>query len=155
VGAATAMGLDLGRLAAGVAAIEAPAHRGTVELTAGGISVIDDTFNSNPVGARRGLDALAALGPDGRRVVVTPGMVELGPRQGPENERFAREAAEAADTLIVVKRTNRRALVRGATGGEAQVLTVEDRDQAVAWVRDHLSTGDAVLYENDLPDHFV
>ena len=93
--------------------------------------------------------------PAGRRVVVTPGMVELGPRQDPENEQFARAAAQAADTLIVVKRTNRRALVRGASGGGAQVLTVDDRDQAVAWVRDHLSPGDAVLYENDLPDHFV
>ena len=83
----------------------------------GGISVIDDTFNSNPTGARRGLEALATLGPAGRRVVVTPGMVELGPRQDPENEQFARAAAQAADTLIVVKRTNRRALVRGASGG--------------------------------------
>ncbi len=155
VGAALAVGFDLARLAAGVATIEPPAHRGTVEVTPGGISVIDDTFNSNPTGALRGLEALATLGPDGRRVVVTPGMVELGSRQDPENEQFARAAAQAADTLIVVKRTNRRALVRGASGGGAQVLTVDDRDQAVAWVRDHLAPGDAVLYENDLPDHFV
>ncbi len=155
VGAALAVGFDLGRLSAGVATIEPPAHRGTVEVTPGGISVIDDTFNSNPTGARRGLEALATLGPAGRRVVVTPGMVELGPHQDPENEQFARAAAQAADTLIVVKRTNRRALVRGASGGGAQVLTVDDRDQAVAWVRDHLAPGDAVLYENDLPDHFV
>ena len=154
VGAALAVGFDVARLAAGVATIEPPAHRGTVEVTPGGISVIDDTFNSNPTGARRGLEALATLGPDGRRVVVTPGMVELGPRQDPENEQFARAAAQAADTLIVVKRTNRRALVRGASGGGAQVLTVDDRDQAVAWVRDHLAPGDAVLYENDLPDHY-
>ncbi len=161
LGAASALGLDPRHLAAGVATLEAPDHRGTVEVTEGGVSVIDDTFNSNPMGAQRGLDALsglAAVGPEGqpgRRVVVTPGMVELGPRQDPENERFARAAAQAADTLIVVKRTNRRALVRGAAGGRAQVLTVDDRDQAVAWVRDHLSAGDAVLYENDLPDHFV
>ncbi len=155
IGAALAVGFDLGHLVAGVAAIEPPAHRGTVEVTPGGISVIDDTFNSNPTGARRGLEALATLGPAGHRVVVTPGMVELGPRQDPENEQFARAAAQAADTLIVVKRTNRRALVRGASGGGAQVLTVDDRDQAVAWVREHLAPGDAVLYENDLPDHFV
>ncbi len=155
VGAAVAVGFDLSRLATGVATIEPPAHRGTVEVTPGGISVIDDTFNSNPTGARRGLEALATLGPTGRRVVVTPGMVELGPRQDPENEQFARAAAEAADTLIVVKRTNRRALLRGASGAGAQVLTVDDRDQAVAWIRDHLAPGDAVLYENDLPDHFV
>ena len=155
VGAALAMGFRLEGLAAGVASIEPPAHRGTVEVNAAGISVIDDTFNANPLGAQHGLDALAGLAVTGRRVVVTPGMVELGPRQDPENEAFARAAAQAADTLIVVKRTNRRALVRGASGGSAQVLTVDDRDQAVAWVRDQLSPGDAVLYENDLPDHFV
>lgn len=114
--------------------------------------VLDDTYNSNPAGARVALEALSRLCPEGgRRVVVTPGMVELGPRQSEENTRLAESVAAAGAELVVVGRTNRRALLRGA-GGNAVV--VANRDRAVAWVRDHLGEGDAVLFENDLPDHY-
>ena len=89
-----------------------------------------------------------------RRVVVTPGMVELGERQGSENRTFAAAAAAVASDLVVVGRTNRRALVDGARSGRAAVTLVADRQAAVDWVRRHLGPGDVVLYENDLPDHY-
>jgi UDP-N-acetylmuramoyl-tripeptide--D-alanyl-D-alanine ligase len=92
-----------------------------------------------------------------RRVVVTPGMVELGPRQAAENRHFAAACAGVATDLLVVGRTNRRALMTGATsesGSPLRVRPVRRRDQAVAWVRQNLGSGDAVLYENDLPDHY-
>jgi UDP-N-acetylmuramoyl-tripeptide--D-alanyl-D-alanine ligase len=79
-------------------------------------------------------------------------MVELGPLQRRENAALAARVAGTASDLVIVGRTNRRALLEGA-GDESPVL-VDTRDEAVAWVRDHLGTGDAVLYENDLPDHF-
>jgi UDP-N-acetylmuramoyl-tripeptide--D-alanyl-D-alanine ligase len=93
----------------------------------------------------------------GTSTVVTPGMVELGSRQRAENFRFGAEIAERADHLVVVGRTNRRALMAGAASagaGGVTVTWVADRPQAVAWVREHLGPGDAVLYENDLPDHY-
>jgi UDP-N-acetylmuramoyl-tripeptide--D-alanyl-D-alanine ligase len=86
--------------------------------------------------------------------VVTPGMVELGRRQAPENRDFAARAARQVDVLIVVGRTNRRALLDGAATGQARVLAVPNRAAAVSWVIDNLGPGDAVLYENDLPDHY-
>ena len=108
--------------------------------------------------------ALSGLGPEppsaagtGRLVVVTPGMVELGSRQFEENRRFAAATADVADHLVIVGRTNRRALLAGAgsvAGSPMQVTLVDHREQAVAWVRQHLGPGDAVLYENDLPDHY-
>jgi UDP-N-acetylmuramoyl-tripeptide--D-alanyl-D-alanine ligase len=82
-------------------------------------------------------------------------MVELGPRQHAENAAFARAAAIRATDLVVVGHTNRKALLDGATGGPAAVRTVDSRQQAVAWVREQqLGPGDAVLYENDRPDHY-
>jgi UDP-N-acetylmuramoyl-tripeptide--D-alanyl-D-alanine ligase len=121
-----------------------------------GWTILDDTFNSNPAGAARALDALeAAAGEGKRRIVVTPGMVELGPRQHEENATFARDAATRATDLVVVGHTNRKALLAGAAGRAAQVRTVDSREQAVAWVREQaLGPGDAVLYENDRPDHY-
>ncbi|HEX6947019.1 MAG TPA: Mur ligase family protein [Acidimicrobiia bacterium] len=127
-------------------------HRQTVSLGEVGFSIIDDTFNSNPAGARRALDVLAMMG--GTKAVVTPGMVELGSRQAAENEAFAAAAAETADHLVIVGRTNRAALLRGAANGRAAVTVVDTREQAVAWARSNLGPGDAVLYENDLPDHY-
>ena len=121
-------------------------------LAPSGVYVIDDTFNANPAGARAALAALEAAPVGGRRVVVTPGMVELGARQGEENRRFARTAGGVATDLVVVGRTNRRALLEGAA--PLRPVTVRTRDQAVRWVRANLGPGDAVLYENDLPDHY-
>ena len=134
----------------------APAdHRQATGRSEAGFEIIDDTFNSNPAGAARALDVLTNAGePTARRVVVTPGMVELGPRQHDANRRFAAAASEVADHLVIVGRANRRALLRGAREGPADVVLVDTREQAVRWVRKHLGPADAVLYENDLPDHY-
>jgi UDP-N-acetylmuramoyl-tripeptide--D-alanyl-D-alanine ligase len=81
-------------------------------------------------------------------------MVELGRDQAPANETLARQAAAVATDILIVGRTNQRALLRGAAAGSASVTMCRDRPEAVAWVRRHLGAGDAVLYENDLPDHY-
>ncbi len=120
-----------------------------------GAVVLDDTFNSNPAGAQRALDLLAVSGaPTGRKVLITPGMVELGDRQASENERFAENAGSVASIIGIVGNTNKKALLTGAQKTPAKVELFPTRDHAVAWVRTNLGNGDAVLYENDLPDHF-
>jgi UDP-N-acetylmuramoyl-tripeptide--D-alanyl-D-alanine ligase len=139
-------------------------HRLEAGRSPAGFAVLDDTYNSNPSGAREALAALvaqpvapgASAEPGSRRlVVVTPGMVELGRRQAEENRAFASAAALAATDLVVVGRTNRRALVAGSTVPDgATVHLVANREKAVAWVRANLAAGDVVLYENDLPDHY-
>ncbi|MGH9205184.1 MAG: glutamate ligase domain-containing protein, partial [Acidimicrobiales bacterium] len=125
-----------------------------------GFMILDDTYNSNPAGARLALSALAREASDGgRRVVVTPGMVELGSLQEGENAAFAKSAVNVASDLLVVGRTNKRPLLAGARqglgSGLANVVALGTRQQAVDWVRAHLGPGDVVLYENDLPDHYA
>ncbi len=155
IGAALAAGMAPGEVGAAVSRLSSPEHRRTVVATSGGFSIVDDTYNANPAGAAAALETLAALGENGgRRVVVTPGMVELGPRQHAENEAFARAAVGIASDLLVVGHTNRHALLRGAEGSTANIVALATRDQAVDWTRSHLGEGDAVLYENDLPDHY-
>ncbi len=129
-------------------------HRQTISVSERGVTIIDDTFNSNPAGARAGLDLLSAHARRGRKVLVTPGMVELGPRQDLENEELARTAAGMCDDIVVIGATNRLALLRGSAEGPASVTVVANREEAVNWVRSNLQAGDAVLYENDLPDHY-
>jgi UDP-N-acetylmuramoyl-tripeptide--D-alanyl-D-alanine ligase len=165
VAVALVLGVDPGVLGGRMADLASVDHRLQAVRSASGVTILDDTYNSNPAGAAEALVALGGPGPEapmtadgrGRLVVVTPGMVELGSRQFDENRRFGAAAAEVADHLLIVGRTNRRALLAGVasvTESPAQVLLVDRRDRAVEWVRRHLGPGDAVLYENDLPDHY-
>jgi UDP-N-acetylmuramoyl-tripeptide--D-alanyl-D-alanine ligase len=150
VAAALAAGVTPAHVASRLGSLASIDHRAAVGTSDSGVVIIDDTFNSNPAGARAAIDRLAELVP-GRRAVVTPGMVELGPIQDEENEALGRAVVESGATLVAVGWTNRRALVRG--GGTDTVL-VADRDEARAWVRANLGAGDGVLWENDLPDHY-
>lgn len=152
VGVCLELGLPAEEVVGRLEGLPTTPHRQAVATGEAGFAIIDDTFNSNPAGARRALGILSAMGDT--KVVVTPGMVELGPRQASENEAFAAEAARIADHLVVVGRTNRNALLRGAAKGSAAVTVVDTRAQAVDWARSNLGPGDAVLYENDLPDHY-
>ncbi len=155
IGISTALGMTTEQILSRLEDLPRPDHRQTVTSSDKGFSIIDDTYNSNPAGARKGLEALTRLGVSGRKVLVTPGMVELGPRQSDENRAFAREAAAVVDDIVVVGRTNRASLLEGSAGGGASVTVVASREEAVDWVRANLGSGDAVLYENDLPDHYA
>ena len=86
--------------------------------------------------------------------MVTPGMVEMGRLQREANREFAANASKVATDFLLVGRTNRRALLDGAREGDAAVTVVPTREGATAWAREHLGPGDAILYENDLPDHY-
>jgi UDP-N-acetylmuramoyl-tripeptide--D-alanyl-D-alanine ligase len=154
VGLAMALGVSPGVMAGRIDGLPRSEHRQSVSTSDLGFSIIDDTFNSNPDGARSALQTLARLGEGGRTAVVTPGMVELGPIQYAENREFGHAAGMVADDLLIVGDTNRAALLDGSASGTASVTVVASRQQAVAWVRGHLGSGDAVLYENDLPDHY-
>ncbi|HJS72186.1 MAG TPA: Mur ligase family protein [Acidimicrobiia bacterium] len=154
LGICRALGVDLDLVMGRVSTLPTPDHRQSVSQAAGGFTIIDDTFNSNPAGAASALDLLLEKGAGGTTAVITPGMVELGPVQDEENRVFADLAASLVDHLIIVGRTNRAALLRGSANGEASVTVVDSRGEAVDWVRATLGPGDAVLYENDLPDHY-
>jgi UDP-N-acetylmuramoyl-tripeptide--D-alanyl-D-alanine ligase len=161
VACAVAVALELGVAVESIArmlpSLPKAANRLEVGRSPAGVIVIDDTYNSNPAGARVALQTLARHATDGsRRVVVTPGMVELGSRQAAENSEFAAEASSVATDLVIVGRTNRRALRAGSGRSRpgVRVIALANREQAVEWVRSSLAEGDVVLYENDLPDHF-
>ena len=153
VAVARSLGRSLSELAAAISELQPVEHRLQIIAGTGGITVIDDAYNSNPEGAAAALEVLESM-PARRRVVVTPGMVELGDLQVEYNRELGERAAAVADTLIVVAGLNRRAITAGADGGRAEVLTVDSLEEASARLRDLLAPGDVVLFENDLPDQY-
>ncbi|MEA2433832.1 MAG: UDP-N-acetylmuramoyl-tripeptide--D-alanyl-D-alanine ligase [Actinomycetota bacterium] len=154
VAVAVEAGRPLDGLPDAIAALEPVEHRLQIIKGAGGVTVIDDAYNSNPDGAAAALEVLEAI-PAKRRVVVTPGIIELGPLQAESNERFGAHAARVADALVVVARVNRDAIVAGARSVEgAEVITVDSLDDATEELKRLLRPGDVVLFENDLPDQY-
>lgn len=137
--------------------IEQVEHRLNVKRTPGGVTIIDDAFNSNPTGSGMALDVLGAM-KGGRRIIVTPGMIELGDRQEFHNHAFGAKIAENADIAIIVGRYNRQAIIGGirerATMDEDAVHEVDTFADAQRLLATILKPGDTVLYENDLPDTF-
>jgi UDP-N-acetylmuramoyl-tripeptide--D-alanyl-D-alanine ligase len=151
IAAAGELGLDPAAIAARLHDVQPAANRLNVATSPAGIVVIDDTFNANPASALAAVNTLASLALTGRRIVVTPGLVELGADQYGENLRLAQLVDALPAELVVVGRTNILAL---SAGYSHRPQRFDTRDDAVKWVRNTLVPGDGILFLNDLPDHY-
>jgi UDP-N-acetylmuramoyl-tripeptide--D-alanyl-D-alanine ligase len=156
VGIAFALDVPSAKIAGKLGSLPGAQHRAEVQETPQGVVVIDDTYNSNPVGAERALEGAAALAEErgGQLVVVTPGMVELGSMQHQRNSEFAASVTARGGRLLTVGRTNRAALNSGAADSEHPVLVYDRREVAVRAALDLAGERGVILYENDLPDHY-
>ena len=139
--------------------IEQIEHRLSVKHTAGGITIIDDAYNSNPAGAKMALEVLRDFNrkEGSRRIVVTPGFVEMGESQERNNRQLGRDIAESADWAFVVNKVNRDAIVQGLQDREfaaERIVVADSFAEASAKLAQMMQAGDIVLYENDLPDSF-
>lgn len=157
--AAAVVGVELGlapeQISRALGQVAAPEHRlSTIVNRAAGIVVIDDAYNANPSGAQAALEVLAAH-PGERRVLVTPGMVELGDREEAENERFGAAAAAVCDVVVLVGKEQTLPIRRGLEGaGFAgdEIRVVADSGGAQQLLAQSSRAGDVILFENDLPD---
>lgn len=148
---AFALGVPLADIAAAAEELEFVEHR--LQLTkAGGINILDDGYNANVKGARAALDVLRTFG--GRKVVVTPGMVELGILEERENGELG-NLLVGLDLVILVGDTLVTPVKEGylAAGGDPEKLVVRATlKDAQAQLKSYLQSGDTVLFLNDLPD---
>ena len=121
------------------------------------VTIIDDAYNSNPTGARAAIDALALF--DGCRVLVTPGMVELGEKQDELNKAFGAYASRACEYVMLVGRKQTQSIYDGliSEGYPADRIYVSDDLQdalSKAYAVDPQGKEKIILLENDLPDNF-
>ena len=141
-----------------IARLQPVEHRLSMKV-ANGITVLDDAYNSNPQGAKMALEVLKnfTVGEENKRIVITPGFVEMGTRQAVANKELGVTIAKSCDYAIVVNTTNREAIKQGIDeGGLAtdRYYLADSLNQAHAHLAQILKAGDVVLYENDLPDNF-
>ncbi len=131
------------------------AHRLEVKRQGDGPTVIDDAYNSNPVGFESALVLLDALRqPGGRRILVTPGMAELGSEHEAEHARIGRLAARHVDVLVAVAphRVAPLAAAFAQAAPERDIVSCPSFAEAKNWLDRNLAGDDVVLIENDLPD---
>jgi UDP-N-acetylmuramoyl-tripeptide--D-alanyl-D-alanine ligase len=150
--------LPLDAIARTLSRVSPPAHRLAPILNRqAGIVVIDDAYNSNPVGAAAALEVLASHEAQ-RRLLVTPGMVELGDREVEENERFGAQAAAVCDLVVLVGEQRSRPIRAGLSAADFpddRIHVVANSSEAEALLARTTRRGDVVLFENDLPDLYA
>lgn len=156
VGVAQSMGIRLSTMATAARRIRPVEHR--LELKQqGDITVIDDAFNSNPIGAQNAVETLAEFN-TGRRVIITPGMIELGELQEKKNKEFGEQIGRADLDLVILVGKNQTKPIRegiASTGFDMdKVKIVRSLYDANRTMHNFAEEGDIVLYENDLPDSF-
>ncbi len=139
-----------------VESIEQVEHRLSMKRTPGGVTIIDDAFNSNPAGSKMAVDVLTQF-KEGKRIIVTPGMIELGDRQYELNKVLGRHIGENLDVAIIVGTYNRDALCEGIKETDfnlENLIPVASFNEAQQVLSTLLKSCDTILYENDLPDTF-
>ena len=150
------LGLDEEQIARGIRKLQPVEHRLQLIPNPGGITLIDDAFNSNIRGAKQAFRVLGNM--PGTHVVITPGMVELGKLEYDMNRQFGEAMAEACDIAILVGRKRSEAIREGLLAGgfpEDNIHVVDSLDDGASYMRSIVKTGDTVLFENDLPDNYT
>ncbi len=133
-------------------------HRLEVKPGVNGSRLIDDAYNSNPVGFASALRLLDELvGEGGRRICVTPGMVELGAAHEEEHRKVGILAARFVDVLLPVLPERIRALTETFQSQSrlGEVVDCPNFPAAQRWLENNVRPNDIVLIENDLPELYV
>ncbi len=149
------MGLTGQEMVRGIRKLRPVEHRLELKRNPGGITVLDDAFNSNIRGAKQAFRVLKEF--PGTRIVVTPGMVELGDREAEMNREFGEAMADCCDIAILVGKRRSEAIREGLEFGgfpEEKMIVVGSLAEAAERLRTIAKPGDTILFENDLPDNY-
>lgn len=148
------LGLSKEELILGVRKIEVIEHR--LELKKyKHVNLIDDAYNSNPIGAKMALDVLKIM--PGTKIIVTPGMIELADKQYELNLEFGKQIASVCDEVILVGKDQTKPILDGlkiADFNESKIHIINDVKEAFKIIDRNNNEEMYVLLENDLPDLF-
>lgn len=149
------LGLTSEEIARGIQKLVPSPHRLALVPSSGSLIVIDDAYNGNVEGAKVALEVLQNY--KGKKIVITPGLVELGKEQYTSNKDLGRVIARSVDYCIIVGTTNFEALNEGLVECDMasdRIIRAGSLKQAVTLLYEIAEPGDVVLFENDLPDNY-
>lgn len=156
VAAAHELGMSMEDVVKAVLDVNQVEHRLSLVENPNNLIIIDDAFNSNPSGAQAALDVISEF-KEGKKIVISPGMVELGDLQYEENKKFGKNAAALVDHFIIVAEVNKKAVKDGLIDGgldERFIHEAASLSDAQLILQKICQAGDVILFENDLPDNY-
>ncbi len=154
VSVARSLGLSFEEIKAGIGKIKPIAHNLNIINQDTGLIIIDDAYNSNPIGARVALDVLSEF-KDSRKIIVTPGMVGLGAMEDESNIEFGENIGKECDYAILIGKERTKSIYEGLINSnfnEANILIAENSEQAIDYINKLAKENDVILFENDLED---
>jgi UDP-N-acetylmuramoyl-tripeptide--D-alanyl-D-alanine ligase len=155
---AAELGLTPKAIAAAMATVKPAPYRLNVQQ-AGGQTILDDSYNANPAGFATALETLTLIAhaeaQPRRRVLVTPGMVELGTAHDAEHTRLGTLAAQNADVILAIGPSRIPTFVQAVKASATTELhTFPTLAAAREWMQSHGQPRDVILIANDLPDRY-
>jgi len=121
----------------------------------GNYTLLDDAYNSNPQGAYYALQVLAQM--DGRRILMTPGFLDLGEETTTAHQQYAKQMSTCADEILLICKTATRDIYDALCKLHYpmdHLYVVQTTKDAFQLLQKIVSDGDCVLIENDFPDAF-
>ena len=122
----------------------------------GNLNIIDDSYNSNPVSSKSAIDTLAQF--EGTKIIVTPGLIELGENEEKYNSELGKYAANICDYIFLVNSKQAKYILQGISStnyDNEKIYNVNSPNEAIKKIL-NLGINDkiTVLLENDLPDNY-
>ncbi len=149
------LGLTLEEIAVGVGRLQSVGHRLEIIPNNKNIVIIDDSYNANEDGVKASMEVLDTF--EGRKIVLTPGLVELGKRENQANYEMGKLLAKHADIVIVIGNHNAEMLISGLIDGgmdRENIAFFKSLNKGNEYLNTIIKEGDVVLFENDLPDNY-
>ena len=155
IAVANRFGIPLKELRIPVRRLRPAQHRMEMKES-GEVTIIDDAYNSNPIGSKAAVETLALF--DGIRILITPGMVELGEDEDEYNRRFGTYAADCCDWILLVGEKHTAPIREGILSKgfpEGNCRTFGKVEEAIDFAyRIRGERHKYILLENDLPDNY-
>ncbi len=154
-GLAYKLGVNLTQIKEAIRSLKPVAHRLEL-LSENGLTIIDNSYNASVESSFASIETLKLF--DGDKIVVTPGLVELGEEQYNANVNLGKEISQVANKVIIVNITNKEPLLSGLKKGnfdENNIFFVESLNEAKDKLKAIVKQDDVILFENDLPDNYI
>ena len=157
VALARELGLSDQQILSGISKVAPVEHRLQLINAENGVTILDDTYNASIEGSQRALEVLEMF--EGRRkIVITPGLVELGTMERLENYNFGKRISKVANIVIIVNKSNYLSIRQGLLDSgfdETKIYEAENLFATQEIMKQILLSGDVILWENDLPDNYI
>ena len=157
VAIADKLGLTKEEIKTGVKYIRPVPHRLNLKQNPNGSIIIDDAYNSNVKGAKMALEVLGSF-KNRKRILITPGIVELGDKAAEYNKELGKIAANNCDYIILVGAKQAVPILEGVVAENYptdKVYTARNLDDALNKMNSIMDSRSVVLLENDLPDNYL